>query len=97
MTLSKSEAFTRIQEIGDSLATAGALEFATNVQPRLRDMVLRGTAVQVAKVQGHDMSLAEKSLEAELSNLGVEERNWIVKTQFDTVLRVLLEVLDAAT
>jgi hypothetical protein len=86
----------KAETVGNRLVDAGESRFAEVVRPKLRDLVVRGTQLKLRQARGEDIGTAGIAIESQLSNLGVQERLWVVQTQFDLALQVVVELLDAA-
>ena len=87
----------KAEEIGAQLVESSKSRFSQELQPKLRDLVVRGTQIEMRHAAGIEVGTARIAIQSQLSDIGVQERLHIVELQRDLVRDVLLAVLDLAT
>ena len=94
---SLAELLEKAEEIGAALVENGKSRFSQELQPKLRNLVIRGTQIEMRHASGVEVGKARVAIESQLSDIGVQERLWVVELQRDLLQQVIVAVLDLAT
>lgn len=94
---SLAELLEKAEEIGAALVENGKSRFSQELQPKLRSLVIRGTQIEMRHASGVEVGTARVAIESQLSDIGLQERLWVVELQRDLLQQVIVAVLDLAT